>query len=73
MVCRLIALDKKLGLRLGEVLWRIAGKAVMKLCKNDITHAAGALQLSAAQDAGVQAIYTLCMIFFLKKIQKPFY
>ena len=31
----------------GEVLQRIAGKAVMMLLKNDITHAAGALQLSA--------------------------
>ena len=64
VVCRLIALDKKLGLRLGEVPWRIAGKAVMKLFKNDITRAAGALQLSAVQDAGVQAIvHTMHDIF----------
>ena len=47
MACRLIPLDIKPGLRLigvGEVLWRIAAKAVMMLFKNDITHAAGALQ-----------------------------
>ena len=47
VACRLIPLDIKPGLRLigvGEVLWRIAAKAVMMLFKNDITHAAGALQ-----------------------------
>ena len=43
-------LDKKPGLRpidVEEVLRRVAGKAVMILFKNDITKAAGALQLSA--------------------------
>ena len=40
----------------GEVLRRIAGKAVIMLFKNDITHAAGVLQLSAGQDAGVEAV-----------------
>ena len=52
-------LDKKLGLRsirVGEVLRRIAGKAVIMLFKNDIAHAAGVLQLSAGQDAGVEAV-----------------
>ena len=50
VACRLISLDRKPGLRpigVGKVLRRIAGKAVMMLLKNDITHAAGALQLSA--------------------------
>ena len=50
MACRLIPLDKKPELRpigVGEVLWRIARKAVTMLFKNDITHATGALQLSA--------------------------
>ena len=50
MACRLIPLDKKPGVRpngVGEVLQRIAGKAVMMLFKNDITHVTGALQLSA--------------------------
>ena len=58
VACRLILLDKTPGLRpiiVGEVVRRIAGKAVMMLFKNDITHAAGALQLSARQDAGVEA------------------
>ena len=39
LACRPIPLDKKSGLRpidLGEVLQRIAGKAVMMLFKNDI-------------------------------------
>ena len=47
VACRLILLDKKPGLRpigVREVLRRIAAKAVMMLFKNDITHAAGALQ-----------------------------
>ena len=59
VACRLISLDRKPGLRpigVGKVLRRIAGKAVMMLLKNDITHAAGALQLSAWQDAGVEAV-----------------
>ena len=59
VACRLILLDKKPGLRpigVREVLRRIAAKAVMMLFKNDITHAAGALQLSAGQDAGVEAV-----------------
>ena len=57
--CRLIPLDKKPGLRpivVGEVLRRIAGKAVMMLFKNDITHAAGALQLSPGQDARAEVV-----------------
>ena len=40
MACRLIPLDKKPELRpigVGEVLWRIARKAVTMLFKNDIT------------------------------------
>ena len=59
VACRQIPLDRKPGLRpvgVGEVLRRIAGKAVMMLFKNDITYAAGALQLSAGQDAEVEAV-----------------
>ena len=59
VACRLIPLDRKPGLipiGVGEVLRRIAGKAVMMLFKNDITHDAGALELSAGQDAGVEAV-----------------
>ena len=59
VACRPILLDKKPDLRpivVGKVLRRIAGKVVMMLFKNDITHAAGALQLSAGQDTGVGAV-----------------
>ena len=59
VACRLIPLDKKPGVRpngVGEVLQRIAGKAVMMLFKNDLTHVTGALQLSAWQDARVEAV-----------------
>ena len=71
---RLIPLDKKTGLRPIDGA-QVAGKAVMMLFKNDLPYAAGALQLSAGQDAGIEAIvlYTLCMIFFPKKIANPFY
>ena len=74
MTCRLIPLDKKPGLRpvgVGEVLRRIVSKAVTMLFKNDITHAAGALQLRARQDAGVAVVQAMHNIF-PKKIQKPF-
>ena len=66
MTCRLIPLNKKPGLRpidVGEVLRRIASKAVMMLFKNDITHATGALQLSARQDAGVAIVQAMHNIF----------
>ena len=66
VACRLIPLDKKPGLRLigiGEVLRRIAGKGVMMLFKNDMTCAASALQLSAGQDAGVEAVVHAKHIF----------
>ena len=59
VACRLIPVEKKPGIRpigVGEVLRRIAGKTVMMLFKNDITHAAGALQLNAGQDAGDEAV-----------------
>ena len=66
VACRLIPLDKKPGLRpigVGEVLRRIAGKAVMMSFKND----AGALQLSAGQDAEVEAIVHPMHDIFSKK------
>ena len=49
IVCRLIPLDKWPGIKpigVGEVLRRIAGKAVMILLKKDLRQAAGLLQLS---------------------------
>ena len=59
LACRLIPLERKSGLRpigVGKVPQRIVGKAVMMLFKNNITHAAGALQLSAGQDVGVEDV-----------------
>ena len=65
MACRLIPLDKKPGLRpigLGEVLRRIAGKAVIIKFKNGITHVAVALQVISGQDAGVEAVIQAVLI-----------
>ena len=59
VACRLIPLDEQPGLRpigVREVLRIIAGKAVMMLFKNDIKHAASALQLSTGQGAGIEAV-----------------
>ena len=58
LACRLIPLDKNVGLQPneeGEVVQRIAGKVVMKVVKEDIEKAAGCLQLCASQEAGCQA------------------
>ena len=58
IACRLIPLDKRPGLRptgVGEVLRRIAGKAVMILLKKDVLQAAGSLQLCGGQVAGSEA------------------
>ena len=48
----------------GEVLQRIAGKAVRKLFKNDITYAAGAFQHGAGHDAGVEAVVHAMHVIF---------
>ena len=58
VACRLIPLDKRPALRpigVGEVLRRIAGKAVMILLKKDVLQAAGSLQLCGGQIAGSEA------------------
>ena len=58
IACRLIPLDKHLGIRpigVGEVLRRIAGKTVMILLKKDVCRAAGSLQLCGGQVAGSKA------------------
>ena len=59
----------------GEVLRRIAGKALMMLFKNDITHAQVLYNYNLVLDRiqELKLLYTLCMIFFPKKTQKPFY
>ena len=58
VACRLIPLDKCPGIRpigVGEVSRRIIAKAVMSVVKEDVTHAAGALQVCAGQEGGVEA------------------
>ena len=58
LACRLIPLNKNPGLRpigVGEILRRIAGKVVMGVVKEDVTRAAGALQLCSGQDEGSEA------------------
>ena len=59
--------DKCPGLRpigIGEVLRRIIGKTILKVCRSEITRAAGSIQLCAGQSAGVEAaIYALKAMF----------
>ena len=58
IACRLIPVDKRPGIRpigVGEVLRRIAGKAVMILLKKDVLQAAESLQLCGGQVAGTEA------------------
>ena len=65
-VCRLVSLDEKYGLRptgVENVLGRLGGKAVMILFKTDLAQALGALQMSAEQDAGVEAVVHATCIF----------
>ena len=58
IACRLIPLVKRPGLGpigVGEILRRIARKAVMILLKKDVLQAAGSLQLCGGSDAGSEA------------------
>ena len=67
MACRLIPLDKNPGLRpigIGEVLRRIIGKTVMVVLKEDISEAAGNLQMCAGKPSGAEAaVHALRHIF----------
>ena len=67
LACRLIPLDKNPGLRpigVGEVLRRIAGKAVVALVRNDIISSVGSLQVCAGHEAGCEAaIHAMHSIF----------
>ena len=57
LACQLIPLNKSPGIRpigIGEVLRRIMGKTVMMVLKKDVIHSAGALQVCAGQQAGVE-------------------
>ena len=67
IACRLIPLDKKPGCRpigIGEVIRRIIGKCIMAVVKDDVTRAAGNLQVCAGQQAGGEAaIHAMRTIF----------
>ena len=56
--CRLIALDKKPGVRpigIGEVSRRIICKAIISVIQDEIKEVAGTVQLCAGQEAGCEA------------------
>ena len=58
VACRLVALDKRPGVRpigIGETARRIIGKAILTTIRDDIQEAAGPLQLCAGQEAGCEA------------------
>ena len=58
VACRLVALDKRPGVRpigIGETTRRIIGKAILATIRDDIQEAAGPLQLCAGQEAGCEA------------------
>ena len=58
MVCRLIALDKRPGVRpigIGETVRRIIAEAVLCVIGEDVQFAAGSLQLCAGQPSGGEA------------------
>ena len=58
LACRLISLNKNPGVRpigVCEVIRRILGKAILSVVADDVTSAAGPLQLCCGQDAGCEA------------------
>ena len=58
IACRLIPLDKNLGIRpigVCDTVRRIIGKAVMSIVSSDIQEVTGSLQVCAGQDAGCEA------------------
>jgi len=64
---RLIPLDKCPGTRpigIGETMRRIVGKAIMSVLKKDVMLAAGATQVCAGQEAGIEAIIHACTELF---------
>ena len=64
---RLIPLDKNPGVRpigIGETMRRIIGKAVMSVIKKDVMMAAGATQVCAGQEAGIEAVIHACTELF---------
>ena len=67
LACQLIPLNKSPGIRpigIGEVLRRIMGRTAMMVLKKDVIHSAGALQVCAGQQAGVEsAIHSMVDLF----------
>ena len=58
LACRLIALDKKPGVRpigIGDTARRIIAKAVLSVAKPDIQEASGCLQMCGGQISGIEA------------------
>ena len=58
IACRLIALDTSPGVRpigVGEVLWRVIGKALLEVTTDDIRKVVWTLQLCAGQISGCEA------------------
>ena len=65
--CRLIALDKNLGVRpigIGEVCRRIISKAILSIVGQDVIDAAGPLQLCTGLDGGCEiAVHSIRQLF----------
>ena len=65
--CRLIALDKRPGVRpivVGEVCRRIVGKAILEVVKADVRRATGTTQLCAGQEGGCEAAVHATRLMF---------
>ena len=67
MSCRLIALDKRPGVRpigIGETLRRIMCKTVAELTKHDLDEVLGTDQLAGGMEAGIEgAVHALNDLF----------
>ncbi len=67
LACRLIAFDKKPGVRLigiGYTARRIIAKAILRVTRQDIQEVAGSVQLCAGQISGTEAaVHAACTLF----------
>ena len=67
LACRLIPLDKSPGLRpigVGEILRRIAGKALVAVIRDGIVSSVGSLQVCAGHEGGCEAaVHAMHKIF----------